>query len=261
MSSLLQFNDDASKRLMAMYLTSDMIEQRKKIIEIMKLQPGERVLDAGSGPGFLASEIGEMVGSSGQVCGIDISETLLQVAKARSAHQPWVEFRNGDAARLPYPGNSFDIGISTQVLEYVPDVNAVLLELYRVLRPGGRVVLLDTDWDSIVWHSTDNARMNRILSVWEEHTADAHLPRTLSRKLLQSGFQIQSQQVIPMFNPVFDQNTFSNRLIDLIVSFVSGRKGISRAEADGWAEDLRQLGENGEYFFSLNRYLFIATRL
>jgi arsenite methyltransferase len=200
------------------------------------------------------------VGSAGQVCGVDISETLLQVAKVRSAHQPWVEFRNGDAARLPYLDNSFDIGISTQVLEYVPDVNAVLIELYRVLRPGGRVVLLDTDWDSIVWHSTDNARMNRILSVWEEHTADAHLPRTLSHKLLQSGFQIESQQVIPMFNPVFDQNTFSNRLIDLIVSFVSDRKEISRAEAEMWAEELRQLGEKGEYFFSLNRYLFIATK-
>jgi len=102
MSSLLQFNDDASKHLMAMYLTSDMIKQRKQIIEIMKLQPGERALDVGSGPGFLASEIGKMVGSSGQVCGVDISETLLQVAKARGAHQPWVEFHNGDAARLPY---------------------------------------------------------------------------------------------------------------------------------------------------------------
>jgi ubiquinone/menaquinone biosynthesis C-methylase UbiE len=237
-----------------------MIDQRKHIIELIKLQPGERVLDVGSGPGFLASEIGKIVGPSGQVCGIDISETLLNVAKARSAHQPWVEFLNGDAARLPYLNNSFDIGISTQVLEYVPAVNAVLIELFRVLRQGGRVVLLDTDWDSIVWHSTDNARMHRILSVWEEHTADAHLPRTLSHKLIQAGFQIESQQVIPMFNPVFDQNTFSNRLIDLIVSFVSDRKGISRAEADAWAGELRQLGENAEYFFSLNRYLFIATK-
>jgi ubiquinone/menaquinone biosynthesis C-methylase UbiE len=245
---------------MAMYLTSDMIDQRKHLIEMIQPHPGDRVLDVGSGPGFLAAEIGEVVGSSGQVCGLDISETLLSISKARSAHQPWVEFRYGDAARLPFPNNSFDIGISTQVLEYVPDVNAVLIELYRVLRPGGRVVLLDTDWDSIVWHSTDNVRMNRILSVWEEHTADAHLPRTLSAKLLLAGFQIESQQVIPMFNPIFDHNTFSNRLIDLIVSFVSNRKGILSAEADAWAAELRQLGERGEYFFSLNRYLFIASK-
>ena len=260
MSSLLQFNNDASKRLMAMYLTLDMIDQRKQIIELLKLNPDERVLDVGSGPGFLASEIGEVVGPSGQVCGIDISETLLKIAEARCAHQPWVEFCQSDAARLPYPDYYFDIVISTQVLEYVTDANAVLTELYRVLRPGGRVVLLDTDWDSIVWHTTDATRMNRILSVWDEHAADPYLPRTLTRKLLQAGFQIDAQRIIPMFNPVFDQNTFSNRLIDLIVSFVSDKKGITRNEALLWAEELRQCGEKGEYFFSLNRYLFIARK-
>jgi arsenite methyltransferase len=260
MSSLLQFNDDASRRLMAMYLTSDMIDQRKQIIELLKLNPGERVLDVGSGPGFLASEIGEVVGPSGQVCGIDISETLLKIAEARCAHQPWVEFRQSDAASLPYPDNYFDIVISTQVLEYVTDVYTVLIELDRVLRPGGRVVLLDTDWDSIVWNTTDAARMNRILSVWDEHAADPHLPRTLNRKLLQAGFQIDAQRIIPMFNPVFDQNTFSNRLIDLIVSFVSDKKGITHGEAMAWAEELRQRGEKEEYFFSLNRYLFIARK-
>ena len=260
MSSLLKFNDDASMRLMAMYLTSDMIDQRKQIIEFLKPNPGERVLDVGSGPGFLALEIGEVVGPSGQVFGIDISETLLNVAKARSAQQPWVEFRYGDAARLPFPDNYFDIVISTQVLEYVTNVNAVLIEIYRVLRPGGRVVLVDTDWDSIVWNTTNNQRMNRILSVWDEHTTDPHLPRTLTLKLLQAGFQIDAQQIIPMFNPVFEQNTFSNRLIDLIVSFVSDRKGITHGEAMAWAEELRQCGEKEEYFFSLNRYLFIARK-
>lgn len=260
MSSLLQFDDAASNRLMSMYLTSDMLDQRKQIIEILKLNPGERVLDVGSGPGFLASEIGEVVGASGQVCGIDISETLIKIAEARCAHQPWVEFRLGDATRLPYPDHYFDLGLSTQVLEYVTDVNAVLIEIYRVLRPGGRVVLLDTDWDSLVWHTTDNKRMKHILSIWDEHAADAHLPRILSRKLLQAGFQIELQQVIPMFNPVFDQNTFSNRLIDLISAFVSDRNGITRAEVEAWAEELRQLGAKNEYFFSLNRYLFIAKK-
>ena len=260
MSSLLQFNDDASKLLMAMYLTSDIVEQRRQLIERMRIEPGDRILDVGSGPGFLASEIGEVVGPSGQVCGLDISETLLKVAKMRSVHLPWVEFRYGDAAGLPYPDNSFDIGISTQVLEYVTDVNAVLLELYRVLRPGGRVILVDTDWDSIVWYTTESARMKRILSVWEEHATDAHLPGTLSQKLIRAGFQIDAQQVIPMFNPIFDQNTFSNRLIDLIVAFVSDRKGISSIEAEAWAEDLRQRGTKSEYFFSLNRYLFIASK-
>ena len=52
----------------------------------------------------------------------------------------------------------------------------------------------------------------------------------------------------------------SNLMIDLIVSFVVGRNGIAREEAEAWAAELRQSGARGEYFFSLNRYLFLATR-
>ncbi len=71
---------------------------------------------------------------------------------------------------------------------------------------------------------------------------------------------MQSQQVVPLFNPGYDPNTFSNRIIDIIVPFVSGRSGITRDEAEEWAKDLRQAGKQGDYFFSLNRYLFIAQK-
>ena len=260
MSEILQYDRDASERLLAMYLTPDIVSQRGQLLEAIDPKAGERVLDVGTGPGFLAAEIGESVGPSGHVYGIDLSEALLQVANVQGTHQPWVAFCYGDAARIPFPDNYFDIVISTQVLEYISNVKMGLLEFQRVLKPGGRVVLLDTDWDSIVWHTTDRMRMNRILSVWEEHAADPHLPRTLSSKLLQAGFRIEAHQVIPMFNPIFGQNTFSNRLIDLISSFVTNRKGITPYDTDSWASELRHLGENNEYFFSLNRYLFTAIK-
>jgi len=256
----LQFDKNASERLVALYTTPDVVAQRDRIVEALRLQPGERVLDVGSGPGFLASAIADRVGASGQVCGVDISEPLLAVSRAHCAHQTWVDFRHGDATKLPFRDGLFDAAVVTQVLEYVVDVHAALTELHRVLCSGARVLILDTDWDSIVWHTTNRERMNRVLAAWDEHLADPYLPRTLAAKLGQAGFRVEAQQIIPMFNPVFDTETYSNRIIDSIVPFVSGRQGVTAEEAKAWAQELRQLGERGSYFFSLNRYLFIARK-
>ena len=71
---------------------------------------------------------------------------------------------------------------------------------------------------------------------------------------------MESDLVIPLFYSAYDPNSFSNRIMDLIASYVVGRNGITRDEAEAWTADLRQSGARGEYFFSLNRYLFLATR-
>ena len=167
----------------------------------------------------------------------------------------------GEATKLPFSSEKFDTVVSTQVLEYIPDVDAALLEFHRVLISGGTVALLDTDWDSIVWHSSNRTRMNRILKAWEGHAADSFLPRTLAKKLNRAGLQVQSEKIIPIYNAEFSQETYSNRLIDLIISFVVNTGNITKTEAEAWAQDLRKCGQNGEYFFSLNRYFFLAKKL
>jgi len=256
----LLFDEEATKRLLAAYVTPDVEAQRDQFVRALGPHTGERVLDVGSGPGFLAGAIAHAVGPGGRVSGVDISEPLLAVARSHCAHQSWVEFRHADATRLPFADHAFDAAVSIQVLEYVRDVDAALAEIHRVLRPGGRVVIVDTDWDSIVWRCADRERMNRILAAWEPHAADSYLPRTMAGRLHRAGFRVESQRVIPLFNPVFDPNSYSNRIMDLMVSFVAGRDGITRDEAEAWAADLRQSGARGEYFFSLNRYLFLAFR-
>ena len=62
-----------------------------------------------------------------------------------------------------------------------------------MLRPGGRVLILDTDWDSLVWHAHDRARMRRILAAWNERFADPYLPRTLARRLRDAGVEVRSR--------------------------------------------------------------------
>lgn len=82
-----------------------------------------------------------------------------------------------DAAQLPYPDESFDAAVSTQVYEYVPNIPAALPELHRVLRLGGRAVILDTDYGSLVIHTNDRAHGVRVVGLGP--TLHATLPPTL----------------------------------------------------------------------------------
>jgi arsenite methyltransferase len=258
----LRFDADDSRRVEALYLTQDVVEQRREVLRLLAPAAGERVLDIGSGPGLLAGELAAAVGPTGRVCGVDLSADMLTLAQARDLPTGCarVEYLTAGAQRLPYPDDTFDLAVSTQVMEYVPDVAAALAEAYRVLRPGGRLLLLDTDWDSIVWHSRDAGRMRRVLAAWDQHLVDPYLPRTLTGGLRGAGFTVAAPQVLPLLNAGASAvaATYSAGLIDIVADFVVNRDGLTAADAAAWATDLRSLGP--DYFFSLNRYLFGAVK-
>lgn len=256
----LQFTGDEAQRLLALYMTPEIVAQRQAFLDMISLHPAEQILDVGCGPGLLAAAMAPAVGATGAVVGIDRSAPLLAVARAQCTAYPWVDFQDGEATQLPFPAAAFDRVVSTQVLEYVHAVDTALAECVRVLRPGGQVALMDTDWDSLVWHTPHPARTRRILAAYTAHAADCYLPRTLANRLRRVGLRVEAQHVFPLFNPTYDPNSYSNRTIDAIVAFVAGREGITQAEADAWAQEVRQFAEHGEYFFSLNRYIFLATK-
>ena len=257
------FDATASRKLEAAYLTSDVVQQRRATLRAFMLRPGERVLDVGSGPGLLAAEMAQEIGPGGQVTGIDISDSMLTLGQRRCAdlgRAGRVSFVKADATALPFADASFDAAVSTQVYEYVADLSTALAELHRVLRPGGRALILDTDWDSIVWHATDPARMGRVLATWTQRFADPHLPRTLASQLRAAGFRLDHLEVLVLLNPEYNPDTYSVANSEIMTDFAVSRGNLSRDQADAWMADLRQLGREGRYFFSLNRYLFLANR-
>lgn len=260
MNAFLRFDGAHAKQAEAQYHSPEMVRQRAHLRALLELSPGQRVLDIGCGPGILAKEMAQEIGSRGEICGIDVSESMLELAWQRCGTDDRVTLRPGRAESIPFGDEEFDAAIAVQVYEYVSDVECALAELFRVLRPGGRAVILDTDWDSLVWHTEDRARMRGILELWDRHLADPRLPERLGHLLARAGFEEEGLTTLTFLNRECHEGTYSFWLIGFIESFVRDQCGGSPAEAYAWGEELRALAREQRYFFSLDRYAFKAFR-
>lgn len=111
------------------------------LIKIAALRPGERVLDVACGTGVVARLASQPVGAAGIVAGLDINPGMLAVARSTTPPGMAIDWHEGSAAAMPLPDASFDAVLCQMGLQFVPDKQAALSEMRRVLAPGGRLIL------------------------------------------------------------------------------------------------------------------------
>lgn len=260
MVEAMQFDAAAAKWLERTYVTPDVVEQRVRVLQALDLKVGESVLDIGVGPGLLAFDMASLVGPSGRARGIDISEAMLAMSRRRCEGLDHCELERGEATELPFDDSEFDAVVSTQVYEYVADMPKALAEANRVLKKGGRLVILDTAWASAVLHTSDPERHAAVMKAWDEHLVHPNLPATLNGLLRDAGFGHIRSSVFAMYAPSYQPYSYAAGITAMIARFVSGRGGVSETDAKAWHDDLQALGRSGDFFFSVNRYLFTALK-
>ena len=111
------------------------------LVRLAALRPGERVLDVACGTGVVARLASRQVGASGSVAGLDVNPGMLAVARSATPPGMPIEWHEASAEAMPLPDSSFDVVMCQMGLQFMPDKNAALREMRRVLVRGGRLIL------------------------------------------------------------------------------------------------------------------------
>ncbi len=158
------------------------------VADAARVGPGQRVLDVACGTGVLACTAAARVGSAGSAVGLDVNPEMLAVARGKPVPVEWVE---GRAEALPFPDASFDAVVSQFGMMFFEDRAGALRQMYRVLRPGGRLAVAVCD---AVDHSPGYAALAMLLQrLFGDRVADAFLaPFAIGDKALLSSLSAQA---------------------------------------------------------------------
>ena len=164
-------------------------------VEMAALKEGEVVIDLGSGGGLDVFKASKLVGQSGLVIGVDATPEMVWRARETAKKHGFsnVEFRLGEIEHVPVDSNSADVVISNCVINLAPDKGAVFKEAYRILKPGGRLVVSDTI-------AEENLKVDRNdLNAWAECIAGALPEREYVALIREAGFaDVQVTRKSPM---------------------------------------------------------------
>ena len=148
-----------------------------------------------------------------------------------------------------------------QCRSWSTDIDTALAVICRVLRGGGRLVNLATNWGSLFWSGGDRRLTAKVLNAWENHAPYPNLPVVLPGLLAHHGFIAVSQRPVTIMNRHFHPNTFAWSAAHLMSAYAQSTGELSDAERDQWLTSLRDAEADGVHFLSSVPVLTTATAL
>ena len=227
----------------------------------LALEPGETVVDVGSGTGEVVIGLARSVGPAGRAVGVEPNPALRALAGARAQEEGLgeVEFVDGAADDLPFADGSVDAVTCERVLQHVEDADAAVRELARVLRPGGRLALLDSDWATSIVHPGDPDVIARYQAASWTQWPNPFSGRRLRGQLAAAGLEVDgdigsSALVLP------DAAVRGGGMLALAAPIAIERGAVTREEVDALIADLDAGLDRGETFVSVTMFAAVGRK-
>lgn len=252
------------------YVTSDYLKtmaERFRALkalsyEHMAISEGNTLLDVGCGPGVDTVPLAGLCGEKGCVIGIDSDAAMLAEADSAAAASPWaerIEHRQGEATALPLAESSADACRAERLLQVLPPEQAspVVAELLRVTRPGGRIVLVDTDWGSASIDFSDATLERKLMGFFAlQMRPHGMAGRRLPLLCREHGLEALRLDVVPMVQLALADTPFGDWLPDTALA----EGVINQEEAQGWREELAERDARQRFHACVNMVIASGRR-
>ena len=223
-------------------------------------QPGERAVDVGCGTGTEVRRLAELVGSDGEAIGVEPHPGMRAEAEGRTAAAGVAaRFVDGDALSLPFADGSVDAIRCERVFQHLSDPEGAARELARVLAPGGRAVVVDSDWGTAVQSMGDQDVVARLAESSRRRMANPLSGRRLRGQLHRAGLAVDpdiaaTAVVMP------DETIRQMHLLRLNMALAVEEGAISDDEASALERDVIASVDAGESFFAVTMFAVLGRR-
>ena len=227
----------------------------------LDLNNSYKVLDIGCGRGELLGHLSRTIGSKSFLVGIDEIEDSIRSAKDNYPH---IEFRREKFIdSLGFEDNSFDVVVSVDTLECIPNKTALLDEIFRILKPGGKVLFAHWDWDTQIYNSNNKAIIRNFVAAFSDWQQDwmEDSDGQMGRKLwgiFESSDKFKGKITsYTLLETEYQEGKYGfDRLNDLFGLVETG--SIKLTEYEMICSEMKRLTDLNQYFYSVNSYIYVG---
>lgn len=227
----------------------DVVARRERSYELLGVRPGAAIADVGCGIGTVLADLAAL---GARAIGVDSSDAMVREAARRV---PEAELHVAAAAALPLEAGLLSGYRAERVYQHLADPMSALAEAMRVLEPGGRIVLVDQDWDAFVVDGDDRQVTRSMLTGFADSIPNGWAGRRNGLALAAAGF---IQVAVEAETVTIDYDDAAPFLPALKAAAVDA--GADKEAALAWLDEQRRRGEEGRFFAAMTHFLASATR-